>query len=195
MRVVILCFLLSVKAKPPRKQKLHDDSGSTETHKRRKPESSSQSHHAPVANFSTSEPMLNALRQIESNQLHILQRISSLEQLVHRVLPLMSGMPVDSPSQRTRAPLGAALPSQGNHGAGGPTSGNPDSMGLDSLCARILEQQNAAGVSQDGAVGNSLNPGHVVPAGMVADSGSIGGWIQDSLSALTWNLNKPRQNA
>merc|ERR1712086_454785 len=187
---------IEVKAKPPRKQKSEPSHDNESSSKRRK--TSQSSHAAPQNNnFSTSEPMLNALRQIESNQLHILQRISSLEQLVHRVLPLLTvpGSNSDSPSQRTRAPL---VPGQVNMGPGGhsgaPTSGNPDSMGLDSLCARILEQQNGVppgSISTDG----TNNPQGGVPSGLVQDSGSIGGWIQDSLSALTWNLNKmPRSS-
>jgi len=195
---------IEVKAKPPRKQKSNGVSAPMEHNKRRKTNNMSN---VVVPNINaTSEPMLNALRQIESNQLHILQRINSLEQVFHRILPQMAQnmAPIaDSPTQRNRPPLMQTMPGQGSAGqnqSNAPPTGQPDSMGLESLCARILEQQNSIGAGGGQQPGGARTNQIAIPSGLVSnnlvqDSGSIGGWIQDSLSALTWNFNKlPRSN-
>jgi len=195
---------IEVKAKPPRKHKSNGVSAPVESNKRRKT-SPMSTVVVPSQAATTSEPMLNVLRQIESNQLHILQRVSTLEQLLLRNMPQLAQnvAPMsDSPTQRTRQPLAQTL-AQGHGQNIAPGAGQPDSMGLESLCARILEQQNSIGAGggpqQGGQAGGRTSqvaiPSGLVSNNLVQDSGSIGGWIQDSLSALTWNFNKlPRSN-
>jgi hypothetical protein len=193
---VIETNAIEVKAKPPRKMKSDSNTEKeTEPTKRRKLNDTPHAPNSAVVNAITANaPMLNVLRQIETNQLHILQRVSTLEQFILQLLPQ---------AVQSHSTGGAAVPTSQPLANNATASGHPnpsmadncqDSMGLDSLCAKILEQQQQQRQTQPQQLCGNIVGG--VPSGIGIGSnglglgnglgeGSIGGWIQDSLSALT----------